>query len=197
MKTIDAQPVDIIVDVEATCWDDDSHPKEEMEIIEIGAVALDHTGKTIDDFTIFIKPVRNPVLSDFCTKLTTITQTQVDGGVSFRDALFAFFQWVLGNAGSAGYRLWTWGQYDRTQFERDCIYHGVGSDWLEGNHRNLKTAFAKRRSDRKEMGTKRAILISGLEWYGTHHRGIDDAINIAQIFNLNRDWYVHNVKPTH
>ena len=188
--------IDVIVDLEATCWDDDSHDKSEMEIIEIGAVALDHTGETIDEFTVFIKPVRNPVLSAFCTKLTSITQDQVNSGFTFKEALFKFFQWVLGHAGSSGYRLWSWGYYDRSQFERDCNYHGVDYNWLDGTHRNLKTAFAQRRSDRREMGTTHAISVSGLNWQGTHHRGIDDAKNIARIFNLHRDWYLTNVKPT-
>ncbi|MCJ8344833.1 hypothetical protein MJH12_04780 [bacterium] len=53
MKTL------IIIDLEATCCSRSSIPKDEMEIIEIGAVA-------IDEYSVFIRPVRNLILTDFC-----------------------------------------------------------------------------------------------------------------------------------
>ena len=194
---IDFKVIDIIMDLEATCWEDDIHKENDMETIEIGAVALDLAGKISDEFTTFIKPTHNPIISDFCTKLTTITQEDVNSGLSFKDGLAKFHAWLTKQCGSYNtYRLWSWGYYDRAQLERDCQYHDLDCSWLDGIHYNLKTAFALRRSDRREMGTKRAIKASKLKWQGTHHRGIDDAKNIAQIFNLHRDWYIANVKPT-
>jgi len=50
-----------------------------MEIIEIGAVMVEAQGLTvIDEFQTFIKPVRYPILTEFCKSLTSITQEQVD-----------------------------------------------------------------------------------------------------------------------
>ena len=51
----------IIIDLEATCCDQSSIPKNEMEIIEIGAVAVDQvTLKALDEYSTFIQAVRNP-----------------------------------------------------------------------------------------------------------------------------------------
>lgn len=53
----------LIVDLEATCSDDGSVPREEMEIIEIGAVMLNRSTWEVDsEYQKFIKPVRHPIL---------------------------------------------------------------------------------------------------------------------------------------
>lgn len=48
------------------------------------------------------------------------------------------------------------------------------------NHVNLKQFFADVH-DRKPCGMRKALNILGLELLGKHHRGIDDARNIARI----------------
>jgi inhibitor of KinA sporulation pathway (predicted exonuclease) len=47
-------------------------------------------------------------------------------------------------------------------------------------HTNLKQRFAKRRKI-QQVGMQRAILMVGLYPLGTHHRGLDDALNIARL----------------
>lgn len=66
----------IIFDLEATCWENDR--TKQNEIIEIGAVKLDENLAVIGEFQTFIKPKLNPILSDFCKKLTSISQEEVD-----------------------------------------------------------------------------------------------------------------------
>jgi inhibitor of KinA sporulation pathway (predicted exonuclease) len=58
-----------------------------MEIIEIGAVLVDENLKLIDEFSTFVKPTINPTLTHFCTKLTTITQKDVDDAPYIEEAL--------------------------------------------------------------------------------------------------------------
>jgi len=56
----------LIVDLEATCCDQQSFPRDEMETIEIGAVILDsHTLDIVDEYNAFVKPVRHPQLTRF------------------------------------------------------------------------------------------------------------------------------------
>ena len=83
----------IIFDLEATCIEDRSI-QFTNEIIEIGAVKLDEQLNQIDTFQLFIKPTLNPILSDFCIDLTTITQAEVDQGEDFKDALQHFANWI-------------------------------------------------------------------------------------------------------
>jgi 3'-5' exoribonuclease 1 len=91
----------IVVDLEATCWEDRPHPKE-MEAIEIGAVLLTSScGPVVSEFAEFIKPVVEPKLSDFCTQLTSITQAQVDAADEFWVVFPRFVEWI----GGEPYRL--------------------------------------------------------------------------------------------
>jgi inhibitor of KinA sporulation pathway (predicted exonuclease) len=77
----------LIIDFEATCWTDGINHNDN-EIIEIGAVMVQDF-KKIGEFGSFVKPVRNPILSDFCTRLTSITQVDVDKAANFVEVLFS------------------------------------------------------------------------------------------------------------
>ncbi|MEL6327929.1 MAG: 3'-5' exonuclease [Cyanobacteria bacterium J06626_23] len=64
----------LVVDLEATCADDKSIPRKQMEIIEIGAVMLHARSLQIEsEFQSFIRPVVHPQLTPFCTALTRRT----------------------------------------------------------------------------------------------------------------------------
>ncbi len=82
MKLLIKQMNYIILDLEATCWKDRNNGKPN-EIIEIGALKIDENGKTISEFSRFVKPKLNPTLSDFCMELTTIPQSEIDSASNF------------------------------------------------------------------------------------------------------------------
>ncbi len=64
----------IVVDIEATCWENKVPEGMESDIIEIGICLLDiHTGEISDNRGIIVRPERSTI-SPFCTELTTITQ---------------------------------------------------------------------------------------------------------------------------
>lgn len=169
----------VIVDVEATCCDDSSFPRHQMEIIEIGAVAVESkTGQVISDYETFIRPVRNPTLTDFCRGLTTITQEQVDSADDYPTAMKPFRKWL---SSLGDYDFCSWGFYDRRQFEQDSEFHSVGYPFA-GPHRNVKIEFSEAIGSKKKMGVGGALRYLGLKFEGTPHRGIDDARNIARIY---------------
>jgi 3'-5' exoribonuclease 1 len=73
----------IVFDLEATCWEKGTRP-ERMETIEIGAVRLQApTWETSSEFSRFIRPISEPILSDFCVSLTGISQADVDAADPF------------------------------------------------------------------------------------------------------------------
>ena len=169
----------IIVDLEATCWEN-VRSYNRMEIIEIGAVRLcSPDGEPTDEFSEFIKPVAEPTLSEFCSSLTTIKQSDVDSAPIFPIVFHRFLEWI----GSEPYFLCSWGGYDKTQFNVDCDRHDVEFPNEFNNHINLKKEFARTFSV-KSCGMKRALSIAGILQSGTHHRGIDDARNIAKLAKL-------------
>jgi inhibitor of KinA sporulation pathway (predicted exonuclease) len=168
----------LIVDVEATCWDDGSVPRDDMEIIEIGAVLqAAQTFEVASEFQTFVRPVRHPILTDFCQALTGITPRDLAGAPLFRDAIEAMKKWMC----TVDDVLFSsWGDYDRKQLNQDCGYHRVAYPF-RSSHMNLKTAFSSTVKLRKKCGIEDALEHLGLQFEGNHHRGLDDARNIARI----------------
>ncbi|MGK4004368.1 3'-5' exonuclease [Sorangium sp. So ce1036] len=164
----------LVVDVESTCWEGDPPRDQENEIIEIGVCTLEvASGRRRDRRSILVRPERS-VVSPFCTSLTTLTQEQVDAGVSFKEACA-----VLRGELKAQDRLWaSYGDYDRRMFERQCEARGVPFPFGP-SHLNVKSLFAVTYALSREIGMAEALERVGLPLVGTHHRGDDDAYNIA------------------
>jgi inhibitor of KinA sporulation pathway (predicted exonuclease) len=162
----------LVVDLEATCDDRGSIPRHESETIEIGAVLVDGASLSpIAEQMLFVRPMLHPI-TPFCTELTTITPEMVARALPFPAALARLA------AFGAGALFCSWGNYDRNQLAADARRHGVAMPLRD--HWNLKEAFAARAGTRK-LGNQGALRRLGLEPEGTHHRGIDDARNIARL----------------
>lgn len=166
----------LIIDIEATCWDGPTPPDQQSEIIEIGIACLDIVSlKPLDKRSILVRPERSTV-SPFCTGLTTLTQEQVDQGLSFSDACA-----ILREDYAARSRTWaSYGDYDRRQFARQCESFQVANP-LGTSHINVKNLFALVHGLPHEVGMAGALERLGISLEGTHHRGVDDAWNIAHI----------------
>lgn len=119
-------------------------------------------------------------MSDFCTELTGLTQADVERGVTFSEACR-----ILVEEYGAGTRPWTsWGEYDRRQFARQSQADGVAYPFgypTERTHTNAKAVFTTAYGLGKKPGMDRALQIAGLPLEGRHHRGEDDAWNIAAL----------------
>jgi 3'-5' exoribonuclease 1 len=169
----------IVVDVEATCWEN-IRDFGRMEIIEIGAVELPKADSApTRDFSRFIRPVAEPQLSEFCCRLTTIRQRDVDQADIFSAVFLEFLEWISHEP----FVLCSWGGYDLSQFRIDCDRHGMKLPQSFERHINLKKEFARLQGV-KVCGMARALAHAGLPLHSTHHRGIDDARNIARLAAL-------------
>jgi inhibitor of KinA sporulation pathway (predicted exonuclease) len=168
----------LVVDVEATCDDDNRLPKTEMEIIEIGAVMTTSADfRPVGEFAAFVRPTRHPRLTPFCQRLTTIRQSDVDRAAGFAEVIADFKRWIYSFEEVA----WgSWGDYDRAQFELDCSRHRVLNP-MPHRHVNLKEQFSATQGIAKKLGMAKALEHAGLSLVGTHHRGIDDTRNIARL----------------
>ena len=164
----------VVVDVEATCWKERPPANEESEIIEIGACLFDlKTFERDRKTSILVRPQRSKV-SPFCTELTSLTQEEVDKGIPFRKACSK-----LAVEFSTQARTWaSYGDYDRSMFDRQCGRFGVKYPFGK-THINIKNLFALMKSLDREVGMDEALSIIGAKLEGTHHRGDDDAWNIA------------------
>ncbi len=170
----------IVIELEATCWEWGEHPRDDMEIIEVGAVVLATSEEPPEsEFASFVPPMVCPVLSNFCKQLTSIRQENVDTADLFPAVLRRLRIWI----GSGPFTLRSWGRYDLGQLDRDCQCHRLRLPPTFMRHINLKREFG--RMFRVELcGMTRALEIAGLPLEGIHHRGADDARNIAQLAML-------------
>lgn len=173
----------VVFDLEATCWEAGSTKENaykqlnEMETIEIGAVKTDLKFNIIDTFQVFIKPILNPYLSDFCKNLTSIKQEDVDFAPFFKEAYLSFLHW----SGSAKQYI-AWGQYDYNQLKIDCARNNMlvfGSE----KYQNGKVLVSEMRGF-KPKGLEKEIRrynipLEGAE--GVRHRAIFDATITARV----------------
>lgn len=166
----------VVIDIEATCWRRKPPRGQKNEIIEIGICMLDiQTGERLERESILVKPIRSKV-SRFCTKLTTLTQKQVEQGIAFEEACR-----ILTSKHKSAERTWaSYGEYDRTMFEEQCADFGVSYPF-SSRHINVKNIFAVFHGLEKEVGMANALESRGMTLEGTHHRGGDDAWNTAKL----------------
>jgi inhibitor of KinA sporulation pathway (predicted exonuclease) len=168
----------LVLDLEATCCDKGSIAPNQMEIIEIGAVMVDSKTLTIvDEFQSFVKPTRNPMLTEFCKSLTSISQMQVDRAPTYLEASVMLKNWLSGYSNGV---FGSWGDYDRKQFQQDSNFHQLPFP-IAYPHVNLKKLFSETQGLPKRYGMEKALELTSLPLEGTHHRGIDDARNIAKL----------------
>ncbi len=166
----------LVVDVESTCWKGDTPLGERSEIIQIGTAFIDvETNRREEDWrqSIMVRPVVSSV-SSFCTELTGLTQERVLEGKSFGEACHHLRENYLSNG-----RVWaSYGDYDRTMFEKGCAPPGPRYPFGK-RHLNVKALFALVMALDREVGLPKALEIAGLPLEGRLHDGGDDAWNIA------------------
>jgi inhibitor of KinA sporulation pathway (predicted exonuclease) len=165
----------VVVDLETTSWEKRQRDQI-MEVIEVGVCLLDiGSGEITDKQSILVRPVYS-VVSEFCTKLTTLTQEVVEAGIGFREACLK-----LEDEYQTKNRVWaSYGDFDRRQIERECRLKNIPYPF-GSRHINAKTLFAIKHRLAEEIGMDEALVLLGLELIGTHHRGADDAYNAARI----------------
>jgi len=171
----------LIIDLEATCWEN-HHDRDNMETIEIGAVLVDNNYKTIGEYQTFIKPIKNLKLSKFCKDLTSIRQEDVNNAEIFPIAFAKFIKWAetKSKENVKNIVFCSWGYYDEKQLIKDCELHNITYPFQ--THHSIKHKFAEMKNLKKAIGMLKALQICKIPLDGTHHRGIDDAKNIAKIF---------------
>lgn len=165
----------LVVDIESTCWEE-NQTDNISEIIEIGISPIDtKSGNILESRSIIVKPEHSEV-SEFCTRLTTLTQEDVDSGISFKDACD-----ILVNEYHSKKYMWgSYGHYDKDQFGIQCKRANVEYPFSKG-HINVKLLLALKLSLRKDVGMEKALKLLDMPLIGTHHRGIDDSRNVAKI----------------
>jgi len=187
----------VVVDFEATCEiENQSTPTSSVapspsktssstqEIIEFPAILVDVRKKQIvSTFHSFVKPSKSSI-SQFCTQLTGITQSQVDTAMTFREVLDSFEDWLYMNLKKHGYNSfafasdgsWDFGHF----FANSCAMNGVvypsySKRWI--NVRKVFSSYYRVHS----YSLSHMLSYLGMEFEGRKHSGFDDSNNIARL----------------
>lgn len=126
-----AGPV-VIADLEYTTWEGAlaggwSAPGQFRETVQIGAVRVEAGDgfREIENFSILVQPTINPVLSDYFTDLTGITNDEVvREGTRLEDALAAFSTFVGADIVLSHGR-------DDLILHRECMRKGVDNPFAD------------------------------------------------------------------
>ncbi|XP_074453006.1 ERI1 exoribonuclease 2 [Larus michahellis] len=187
----------IVLDFEATCWRE-AGPRR-PEIVEFPAVLLNtSTGEIECEFHTYVQPQEHPILSQFCTELTGITQNQVDEGVPLNICLSQFLKWIQkiqkekkiifgsdipshSTSEAKPCTFVTWTDWDlgvclhyeckRKQLRKPDILNS----WID-----LKATY-RAFYNRKPKGLSGALQDLGIAFAGREHSGLDDSRNTAHL----------------
>ncbi|MGF9697525.1 MULTISPECIES: 3'-5' exonuclease [Paenibacillus] len=170
----------IIYDLEFTV---SRNARYSSEIIDIGAVKVTEGADGLyvsDTFHTYVRPSNKSVLSTDTIQFTGITQKDIDAAPLFPEALQNFIAWM----GNDVYYMCSWGPDDRSKLISHCRTHQLDVAWIT-NHNDLQQQWS--RTVRKEgkfrqLGLTQALELCGIEFDGTQHRALDDAINTAKVF---------------
>jgi inhibitor of KinA sporulation pathway (predicted exonuclease) len=165
-----------VIDVESTCWADSPPLGQVSEIIDIGVCVIDVGAcMIVDGDALRVKPTLSAI-SSFCTELTGISVAEASSGMTFAEACG-----TLESRHDSRRRAWlSWGDYDRKQFERDCLRKHVRYPFGEA-HTNAKAVHSRKANGGRQMGMARALDAYGMTLEGRHHSGHDDAKNIGRL----------------
>ncbi len=174
----------VVFDLEFISWSrsnerNRSLPNEDREIIQIGAVKIETTGdmREVDSFQILVRPLKNPILSNYIVNLTEITQEKVEKeGILFPLALSRFINFIgehpidiLSNGG------------DEEVIEENCRIHNIPFLSIFKKSTDLKIYFSEVLGiSRKNCTSGMLPELFGLNNHEKQHDALGDARSISQ-----------------
>ena len=180
----------VVFDLEFTSWPGSNErnwslPNEDREIIQIGAVKIETTGdmREVDSFQILVRPLKNPILSDYIVNLTEITQEKVEKeGILFPLALSRFINFIgehpidiLSNGG------------DEEVIEENCQIHNIPFLSIFKKSTDLKIYFSEVLGiSRKNCTSGMLPELFGLNNHEKQHNALGDARSISQVLKYLR-----------
>ncbi|WP_417452070.1 exonuclease domain-containing protein [Kordiimonas sp.] len=177
----------LCIDLEATCFHREVLGREQthrdMETIEVGVVAMSGEGTIINTFQSYVKPTYTE-LSSYCTSVIGITDDMLVGAPDFPTMIACLTDWL--ETLPAKPDCWySWGKYDLKQLTCDAGPDRWSLALPLPEHRNAKRLFQRQNIKKsREVGLLKALELQGLEFEGRHHSALDDATNVARLFNF-------------
>ena len=146
------------------------------EIIQIGAVKLNHDRKQLDSFCCYVRPTAYSKINGKVKELTDITTEKMWEGKPFPEAIREFLNWC-----GHDYEFLTWSEHDIFVLEDNMLYHNLDiTDLPECYDIQLMFDDQISKSD-KCMPLNYAIWKLGIQSLPAHD-ALNDACNTAAVF---------------
>lgn len=173
----------IIIDIEMN--ENKVNRRTLRETIEISAVKADKHFNIIGEYTSFVKPLLNPIITEYIGELTGIRQEEIDPARNFSEVFEEFWDWCLST--SEHPILCSWGGEDKKTLTSEVFKSAI--DKKKKNrivHYFFKFRYIDLQKDMKHLSGKQLGLDSALEYFGlkfegTRHRGYYDALNTLKV----------------
>lgn len=179
------QPVYVVIDLE---WNQPlsfSNPVYRrvgdrllFELIQLGAVKLDHQRRMVGSFSRFIAPAHYLKLHPRIRRITGISREDLDGAPSFCQVIDAFALWC-----GPGCSLLTWGSDDLSVLKQNLDFFACPYDIPPAY--DLQRLYAALQGDpKRRRGLSAAMEECHVPYSEEHpfHSAVDDAYNTALVF---------------
>ncbi len=179
-----------VLDFESTCLENKQIIPQ--EIIEFPVVVINaKTLETVAEFHHYVRPVKCPKLSEFCTKLTGIEQKTVDSAKPFTDVWKQFIRFMINThlideteQPVSNFTFVTCGDWDiEYMLINQTNLSGIKIPKFMRQWINIKVPF--RQVSYTHSSSFRSMMdFLKLPLIGRHHSGIDDTRNTAEILKV-------------
>ncbi|MDE6750243.1 MAG: exonuclease domain-containing protein [Lachnospiraceae bacterium] len=185
-----------LLDIEMTCdgkqedgkfIDDGRMKRSQREIISVGFVVCNDIYNIKREYSSFVKPVHNTTITDYCTKLTGITQSDVDHGKkcnnAFRDIseickrYSIDYIFTFGNADKDGIMFSA--KWNKKEKEKVNNLYVVSQKIIDVRPAILKGIHCK--NYRKGPSLSKIAEMLEIKIKGVHHNALNDAMLLYEI----------------
>lgn len=174
-----------VLDFEATCCNKNEFPRNQMEIIEFPSILYkisNHKVEFISQFHKYVKPTIHPILTNFCTELTGITQNMVDEVETIEKIYDEHIKWLNDNLPKDAKLIFaTCGHWDlKTMLPNEIYNKKLKLNNFYKKYINVKDEY-QYFYKQKAYSMKNMLDYLKITLDGRLHSGIDDTKNISKI----------------
>jgi inhibitor of KinA sporulation pathway (predicted exonuclease) len=178
----------IIFDTEYTAWEGSMERKwgldwEEKEIIQIGAIRVHYENNAFlehSSLMVYVRPEINPELSEYITKLTGISQTDIDTkGLSLPSGLEAFSSFSL----QGQLPIYSWGG-DEAVIKQNCELRNIPYPLDIHRFYDIRVLFKNHNHNISELCSGEVANYFGYTVEGQIHNALHDCRSILAGINV-------------
>ena len=158
------------------------------EIIEIGAVMMDHNFLVLGEFKTLVKPQYNDHIIKKYETLTGITTQMVHNAPEFTAAYEMFVNWCESYEGD--YEIYAWSDSDYNQLVSEMKLKSYAREDKMGPLRkwfDFQKEYTGKLGLERIISLEKALNYAGIDFEGHMHDALCDAKNTAGLFAVVRD----------